>query len=86
MPGESRRLSSDCSVVKEIVWGEKRREIDRQRQEEGELEKDVAQLLRRPCRVTRVTTSLCSFSLCWKGREKREDGGEKWGNTEGNRW
>lgn len=30
-------------------------------------------------RVTRVTSCLCSFSLCWRGREKREERGKDGG-------
>lgn len=49
------------------------------KQKKGEFERDVAQLLRIPCRVTRVTSCLCGFSLCWKQRERNERGGKRRG-------
>lgn len=57
--------------------GERLRDRDRRR------ERDVVQLLRRPCRVTRVTSCLCSFSLRFRGREKRRRNGEE-GRSGGN--
>lgn len=68
--GEQTPQLRPLSGQRGCVGGTRGRETEGQRQKEGDFEKDVAQLLRRPCRVTRVTSCQTVFLSVGDGERK----------------
>lgn len=74
VPGESRCLSSDGSLVKVVVWGD----TERQRQNEGEFERDVAQETMLCFQGDKLSAVFLSVGEGSKKEKRGEDVDENW--------